>query len=155
LKERLEGNESNERREAIARCLRGHAIPEDDLANWWWSQFDMSPEWFGSASILGVFGALGDEQVSQLRSLISKVDQDVEWFTDLLARGRYDGGDLEILKAARRELNDGAAGSTRSDPGRTDLAILIECAEIAAAGTVLRTSQADDMLSRGRGSTRH
>ena len=150
LKERLEGNESSVRRDAIASCLRGHAIPEDDLASWWWSQFDLSPDWFESASILGIFNALGGVQVSHLRSLISKVDQDSEWYTDLLARGRYDGGDLEILEAARRELNDGAAGSTRSDLGKTDLTILIECAEIAAAGTILRAPQAEDMLSRGR-----
>lgn len=154
LKERLEKNESNVRRDAIARCLRGHAMPEDDLASWWWSHFDLSPEWFESGSILGVFNALDDGQISHLRSLISTVDQDSEWFTDLLARGRYDGGDLEILKAAKAELNDGAAGSTRSDLGRTDLAIVIECAEAAAAGSVLRTTQTEGMLSRGRAEQR-
>ncbi|MGQ0776416.1 MAG: hypothetical protein ACT4NY_18650 [Pseudonocardiales bacterium] len=87
LKDRLTTERSPVVRAALASGLRRHAIAEDNLAAWWWAQFDSTLQWLDTAGRIGVLGALNREQTEKLAKLLTVHTSESVWLTDLLAQG--------------------------------------------------------------------
>jgi hypothetical protein len=140
LKARLEENESIAVQEAAAKCLARHAIPRDEIATWWWSLYDSTPNWFEVASTLGVLGSLNIEHTAQLHKVLAETNRGTAWNGALLARGGYDGKDEDVLLTLVQDLNDGAAGEIQLSSGRHNLAAIVQSAELASSGAVRRST---------------
>lgn len=143
LKGRLEGIESTALRAAAAASLSAHAVPDDGLADWWWSRYEPTSDWLRTASALRVLGSLSTERTTQLRPVLTAASLDAEWCTALLVCGGYDGKDEAILTAVANDLNDGAAGGVELPPEGTDIAILVQCAAAALPDALRRAARGD------------
>jgi hypothetical protein len=147
LKDRLMAERSPVVRAALANALRRHAIAEDNLAAWWWKQFDLTLEWLDTAARISALGALNREQTEELAKLLASVSSESVWLTDLLAIGGYNGSADEILTICKDEINVGAGDALLTADSTTSVGRLIEGAAVAqlrvtspVAGNRTRTS---------------
>ncbi|MFJ2553402.1 HNH endonuclease [Microbacterium sp. NPDC087591] len=109
LKGRLEQEKSPEIRHAIARSLDAHAMPDDDIASWWWERFEATTAWLQTAADLRALPQPDPRRLDQLHSIVAEADGEHDWLVDILAEGGYNGQDEQILNRARSDLNEGAA----------------------------------------------
>ncbi|GAA4491336.1 HNH endonuclease [Microbacterium panaciterrae] len=128
LKGRLEQEKVPEVRHAVARSLAAHAMPDDDIAGWWWDRFEATIEWLQAAADLRALPQADPARLAQLRSVIAEAEGGREWLVDILAEGGYDGQDEAILTRVRSELNDGAAEAVMHRVETTPLADLVNAA---------------------------
>lgn len=147
LKDRLMTERSPVMRAALANVLRRHATVEDNLAGWWWKQFELTLQWLDTAARIGALGALNREHTAQLAKLLAGVSSDSVWLTDLLAQGGYNGIADEVLTICRDEINAGAGDALLAADRTTPMGHIIEVAAVAqlratlsAAGKGTRTS---------------
>lgn len=131
LKRRLEGGASIGVGEALASSLRRHAVPEDDIAAWWWGRFEPDWEWFQRASLLGVLGELDQEQTTLLAGVLATRSADASWVTPLLVDGGYDGSEDSVLGFVKAEINDGAAELVRVFDRASPVGRLLAAAAVA------------------------
>ena len=66
VKGRLAKESDENVRTALLAALRRHADPEDNLADWWWSEYDQTWAWFRVASHLGIFASMTRKRESTL-----------------------------------------------------------------------------------------
>jgi hypothetical protein len=131
MQKRLPNTASAGLRQVMARCLRRHANADDDLAAWWWTQFDSSLPWLETAAHLGALRGANSQQASDLADALTEVRSESLWMTDLLVRGGYDGNADEVLAICVEEINDGAADVVDRPGAPTPLSRLFECASLA------------------------
>jgi hypothetical protein len=132
LKLRLaSSNLSDGARQAAARTLRRHVDSTDDLAQWWWGEFQPTDVWLRTAVDLGVLGATPPGQrAARLRKAVKSADVDIHWVSEVLARGDYVGSDDDVLTVCKEEINDGAADVIRLADS-TPLGKLVEASLVA------------------------
>jgi hypothetical protein len=135
-KGRLERAESLPIRRAAARTLAAHASTNDEVASWWWSLFEPTTRWVETAASLRILGGLDPDRARQLASAIKEVASDLEWVTELLVAGGYDGNATDVLAAIRADLNDGAAEVVERAHGRSDFHLLVTRSGSALAGNI-------------------
>lgn len=131
LKRRLESESEPGIRDAMLSSLRRHAVPEDDLAGWWWTRCEESWEWLNAASRLGVFGAVTRQRETKLSELLSTVGSDSDWVTSRLLVGAYNGSADEVLAEVMREINDGAGEGLRGVDRATSIGRMLHGAAVA------------------------
>lgn len=120
---------------SCASSLFRHAIEDDELAPWWWSNLRDDDAWLQTAAALRVLPSLTDDQEAQLHGALLSSAPEAEWRTALLVRGGYDGKAQALRELVIGELNDGAARGTPHETWSTDTALLIRSAA-AAEGNI-------------------
>nr|AXV46306.1 HNH endonuclease, ATP-binding protein [Arthrobacter sp.] len=157
LKTRLEEDSTDAVREAAARSLAAHAVPEDTLTAWWWKKFEPSLAWLRTAAHLGALTNLRPEQTDQLSSALAADSDSRAWAIDLLLTGGYDGTDDAVEQVMIDSLNNGSAETVEARPTVTNLEVLAACASDVLAGpftTTLRFSQQRTSPGRSQAATR-
>lgn len=145
LRTRLENETEPEIRSAAAASLCRHAIPQDDLASWWWGRFEPTWRWLETASQLGILGRLNGDAEAKLAELLRTNDSDRTWGTELLTAGFFDGRSDDVLSTVKREINGGAGEVIKIFDRASPAGRLLT----GAAMATLQLPSADD-LSRTR-----
>lgn len=150
LKERLAQERSPALRAALAGSLRRHTIAEDNLARWWWEQFDSTLQWLDTAARIGALGGLNSQQTTKLARLLTTLTSESAWLSDLLAEGGYDGSANEILAICKDEINAGAGDALVAMDRTTSVGRLIEGAAVALLRVAPRGTEGTRVSSHSR-----
>lgn len=128
LKKRLEHETSPELRAAVAAGLRQHATIDDQIAGWWWQQYQPTRSWFRTAAHLGALTNLTKDQELKVAAVAGQESSESEWATQLLATGGYVEASDSILEVVKGEINDGAAEVISGSTGSSAIAHLLSAA---------------------------
>lgn len=131
VKSRLAEESDENVRTALLATLRRHADPEDNLADWWWGEYDQTWAWFRVASHLGIFANMPRKRESTLTEFLSANSSTTDWTTTLLVAGGYNGSDNDILGIVQAEINEGAAEVLRGADRSTTVGRLLHGASVA------------------------
>jgi hypothetical protein len=136
IKSRLPIEGSRWRRWALARSMRRHAAPSDDLNQWWWSQQQLDEKWLETAGHLGVLHQTDPEQTAKLAALALSLHSSDTWLTALLVGGGFDGRSEDLVALCIDEINDGAAECVPMPRVDTPLCRLVNAARLAGRWAV-------------------
>jgi hypothetical protein len=131
VKGRLAEESDENVRTALLATLRRHADPEDNLADWWWGEFDQTWAWFQVASHLGIYVNMTRQQESNLAEFLAQNSSTTAWTTALLAAGGYNGSDNDILGIVHAEINEGAVEVLRAADRSISVGRLLHGASVA------------------------
>lgn len=134
-KSRLAKEADEDVRTALLASLRRHAEPEDNPADWWWTEYDQSWAWFKAASHLGVFAGMTRKRESTLAEFVTANSSPDDWTTSLLVAGGYGGSDNKILGVVQAEINEGAADMLRGADRSTPVGRLLHGTSVALLRT--------------------
>lgn len=108
VKARLSGGSDEATQAQLADLALRHSAPDAGIADWAWTQVAESPT---SAELdllarLGAFAGLDTQKSNQLRNALRS--ESGERAVELLARGRYDGDDPDLMMRVLLAVVDGA-----------------------------------------------
>lgn len=131
VKGRLAKESDENVRTALLAALRRHADPEDNLADWWWSEYDQTWAWFRVASHLGIFASMTRKRESTLAEFLAGNSSATDWTTALLVAGGYSGSDNDVMGVVANEINEGAVEVLRGADRSTSVGRLLHGASVA------------------------